>query len=209
MEWCNLIRTCTTSHFKQEGPGDRSFCIGDAINQNIHRKPVSVSKCFCCNSPYVPVASTKPSRVKQEKKTGKSCVLLSLQSTSKRARARKKQTNKNNNKVLSQAVAKVQLEQCCCLCVCFVFFSSPPPSVLFLQIAFKAEEKLIWKHFQQSAPRALHSGMPSNTALHRAAINTHHRPQPGEFMNPGLSCCRPLVFSPSPSRKTFTHNIFV
>lgn len=86
-----------------------------------------------------------------------------------------------------------------------VLFSFPPhpPSVLFLQIAFKAEEKLIWKHFQQSAPRALHSAMPSNTALHRAAINTHHRPQPGEFMNLGLSCCRPLVFSPSPSRKTF------
>lgn len=204
MEWCNLIRTCTTSHFKQEGPGDRSFCIGDSINQNIHRKPVSVSKCFCCNSSYVPVASTKPSRAKQERKTGKSRVLLSLQSTSKRARARK---NKNN-KVLSEAVARVQLEQCCCLCVLF-FFSSPPPLVLFLQIAFTAQEKLIWKHFQQSAPRALHSGMPSNTALHRAAINTHHRPQPGEFMNLGLSCCRPLVFSPSPSRKTFTHNIFV
>lgn len=121
MEWCNLIRTCTTSHFKQEGPGDRSFCIGDAINQNIHRKPVSVSKCFCCNSSYVPVASTKPSRAKQERKTGKSCVLLSLQSTSKRARARK-----NKNKVLSEAVARVQLEQCCCLCVLFFFFLPTP-----------------------------------------------------------------------------------
>lgn len=59
------------------------FSIADAINQNDHRKAVSLSRGFFYVNIDILAVSTKPHRAKEVRKSPKSCVLLSFIAKSK------------------------------------------------------------------------------------------------------------------------------